>query len=63
MQIRRFRERDGASEEEAKRRLERQLPLEEKRKFADYLIDTSGTKQETARHVREVYKQLRAEAG
>jgi dephospho-CoA kinase len=63
MQLRRFMERDGASEEEAKRRLERQLPLEEKCKFADYLIDTSGTKEETARQVLEVYKQLRAEAG
>jgi dephospho-CoA kinase len=63
MQLRRFMERDGASEEEAKRRLERQLPLAEKRKFADYLIDTSGTKEETARQVLEVYKQLRAEAG
>jgi dephospho-CoA kinase len=63
MQIRRFMERGGASEEEARRRLERQLPLEEKRKFADYLIDTSGTKEETARQVLEVYKQLRAEAG
>jgi len=63
MQLRRFMERDGASEEEAKRRLERQLPLEEKCKFADYLIDTSGTKEETTRQVLEVYKQLRAEAG
>jgi dephospho-CoA kinase len=63
MQLRRFMERDRASEEEAKRRLERQLPLEEKRKFADYLIDTSGAKEETARQVREVYRQLRAEAG
>ena len=28
-----------------------------------YLIDTSGTKEETTRQVLEVYKQLRAEAG
>jgi dephospho-CoA kinase len=63
MQLHRFMERDGASEEEGKRRLERQLPLEEKRKFADYQIDTSGTKEETARQVVEVYRQLRAEAG
>jgi dephospho-CoA kinase len=62
MQIRRFMERDGATEEEARRRLERQMPLEEKREFADYVIDTSGTKEETERQVREVLDALKAEA-
>ncbi len=62
VQIRRFMERDGATEEEARHRLERQMPLEEKRKFADYVIDTSGAKEETARQVRAVYQRLRAEA-
>jgi dephospho-CoA kinase len=62
MQILRFMERDGATEEEALRRLDRQMPLEEKRKFADFVIDTSGTKEETERQAREVYDSLRAEA-
>ncbi len=62
IQIRRFMERDGATEEEARRRLARQMPLEEKRKFADYVIETSGTKEETRRQTREVYQRLRAEA-
>ena len=62
MQIRRFMERDGATEEEALRRLDRQMPLEEKHRFADYVIDTSGTKEKTERQAREVYDSLRAEA-
>jgi dephospho-CoA kinase len=61
-QIERFREREGASEAEARARLDRQMPLEAKRKFADHVIDTSGTKDETARQVEEVYRKLRAEA-
>jgi len=62
-QIERFREREGASEADARARLERQMPLDAKRKFADYVIDTSGPKGETARRVEEVYQKLRAEAG
>jgi dephospho-CoA kinase len=61
-QIERFREREGASEAEARARLDRQMPLEAKRKFADHVIDTSGTKDETARQVEEVYRKLRAES-
>lgn len=61
-QIARFIERDGGSEQEARARLARQMPLEEKRKFADYIIDTSGSKQDTARRVAEVYRELQAEA-
>jgi dephospho-CoA kinase len=49
----------GLSREEALARLERQMPLEEKRKYADYIIDTSGTKQDTLRQVTEVYESLR----
>jgi dephospho-CoA kinase len=40
-------------------RLERQLPLEEKRKFADYIIDTSGTKEATLRQTKIVYEDMR----
>ena len=62
MQIRRFVEREGASEQEAGARLARQMSLADKRKFADYVIDTSGDKQDTARQVREVYGKLKQEA-
>lgn len=57
-QIQRFIEREGGTEAEARARLDRQMPLEEKRKFADFVIDTSGSKEQTAERVEEVYHAL-----
>ena len=62
LQIERYCKREGASEADARTRLARQMPLEEKRKYADYVIDTSGTKDETARQVGELFRQLKQEA-
>lgn len=59
-QIERAMRRDGLSREEVLARLERQMPLDEKRKFADYIIDTSGTKEDTRRQVTEIYRLLRS---
>lgn len=50
--------RDGLSEEEARRRIASQMPLSEKVKVADYVIDNSGRRAETERRVREVYRAL-----
>jgi dephospho-CoA kinase len=58
-QIERAMHRDGVTEAEVRARLSRQMPLEEKRKVADFVIDTSGTKQDTQRQVRAVYEELR----
>lgn len=58
-QIERAIKRDSTDREEVLARLRRQMPLAEKRKFAQYVIDTSGTKEETLRRVREVYDALR----
>ena len=63
LQIQRYVEREGATEDEARERLARQIPLDDKKKFADYIIDTSGAKAETERQVRQIYLQLRKEAG
>lgn len=52
--------RRGLSYEEVQARLERQMPLEEKRQYADYVIDTSGSKEETLAQTREVYNSLRS---
>lgn len=62
LQVERFVQREGATREQAEARLARQLPLEEKRKYAHFVIDTSGTRQETLDQVRAVFKQLRTEA-
>jgi len=59
VQIRRYMHREGASEAQARARLDRQMPLDEKRKYADYVIDTSGTKVDTERQVRDVYAILK----
>lgn len=61
-QVERAMLRDRISREKALARIGRQMPLEEKLKFADYVIDTSGGKAETLRQVREVYHLLRSMA-
>lgn len=50
----------GLTRQEAMARLASQMPLAEKRKFADYVIDTSGAKEDTARQTRDVYNALRS---
>jgi dephospho-CoA kinase len=57
-QIQRAMHRDGLSREEAEARLRRQLPLEEKVKFAHYVIDTSGAKEATLEQTRAVFRSL-----
>lgn len=59
-QIERAMARDGITREEALARLKRQLPLSEKVKYADYVIDTSGTREHTAAETRAVYERLRS---
>jgi len=59
-QIERALRRPGARLEDIRARLSRQLPLEEKRKFADFVIDTSGEKEATLQQTRVVYEALRS---
>jgi dephospho-CoA kinase len=53
--------RDGMGDEEARGRIATQMPVADKAKLADYVIDNSGTRAETERQVRDVYKQLLAD--
>lgn len=53
--------RSGWSSDEARRRIANQMPIEEKKKFADYLIDTSGTMESTLEQTGAVYAALRSE--
>lgn len=59
-QIERAMARGQMSEAEARSRLERQMPLREKLRYADYVIDTSGEKEDTLRQTRTVYESLRS---
>jgi dephospho-CoA kinase len=58
-QIERAMDRDGITREEVLDRLSRQRPLEEKIKYADYVIDTSGSRENTLAQVRAVYESLK----
>ena len=58
-QVQRAMRRPGAVEADVRARLGRQMPLAEKRKYAHFVIDTSGEKQDTLRQTRVVYDALR----
>ena len=58
-QVKRAMSRDNANREEVLARIAQQMPLSEKRKYADYVIDTGGTPEETRRQTTEVYNSLR----
>jgi dephospho-CoA kinase len=59
-QIERAMKRDGLSREEAMARLARQMPLAEKVRYADYVIDTSAEKEHAIEQTRRVYGELRS---
>jgi len=59
-QMERAMKRGAYTREEVMARLSRQLPLEEKLRVADYVIDTSGEKENTLEQVRAVYSSLRS---
>jgi dephospho-CoA kinase len=61
-QIERAMRRLGAAREDILARIHRQMPLDEKRKYAHFVIDTSGEKEDTLRQTRAVYDALREEA-
>jgi len=50
--------RDGCSQEEAERRIAAQLPIDEKREMADYVIDNSGGPAETRAQVEALVAKL-----
>jgi len=58
-QMERAMHRPDATEAGVLARLERQMPLEKKKEFADYIIDTSGAKEDTLRQTDMVYRELR----
>jgi len=58
IQINRLMKRDGLSEKEARKKINSQMSLKEKKKYADYLIDTSGHISSTIEQAEKVYRSL-----
>jgi dephospho-CoA kinase len=59
IQLQRLMEREGLSELEAKKRIDSQMPQEEKKRFGDHLIDTSTGFNDTRLQVGLLYAELR----
>lgn len=62
IQKQRLLERSGLKEDEIDARIRSQMPMDEKVKFADFVIDNSGDLAETRRQVIEVNSRLRESA-
>ena len=60
IQLQRLMSRDGLSRETAETRIAAQMPQDEKKTFADFLINTSGDHRQTRAQVEDVYRELRA---
>jgi dephospho-CoA kinase len=58
-QIARGMKRDGSTREQVLARLGKQLPLEEKKRYADFVIETGGNKEDTVKQVQEVFLELK----
>ncbi|MFL6215759.1 MAG: dephospho-CoA kinase [Blastocatellia bacterium] len=58
-QVARLMKRNQIPREDAERRISAQMSSDEKRRYSDYEIDTSGTFEETRRQVVALYQQLR----
>ncbi|HEX7313721.1 MAG TPA: dephospho-CoA kinase [Pyrinomonadaceae bacterium] len=59
VQLERLMRRNSLSREEAAARIAAQMPQEEKLRYADFKIDTSGSHEETRGRTEEVYAALR----
>ena len=59
-QVERAMQRDGCTRSEAEARLRRQMSLSEKRAYAHYIIDTSGTLEWTVEQTRRLHEHWRS---
>lgn len=58
IQLKRLMERDHITREKALNKMESQLPQEEKLKYADYIIDTSGSLSSTVEQIEHTFRNL-----
>lgn len=56
--IKRLKEKNNLTAEEARRRINAQIPLPKKLEYADFVIDNNGTREETLKETRKVYSEL-----
>jgi dephospho-CoA kinase len=56
--IRRVMARDGLTAEEVKQRIRAQMPVEEQRRRADWVVDTGGGKEQALRQLESVWREL-----
>ena len=59
IQLQRLKLRDDLPESDAQKRIAAQMPQEEKKLYADFLIDTSNGYEDTRKQVVEVYEKLK----
>jgi dephospho-CoA kinase len=57
-QVKRLVKRDGMKESQAQSRIKSQMPFEEKRRFADYIIDNDGSMKVTKIQCNKIYREL-----
>ena len=58
IQLKRLMERDSIGRDEALKKISSQMPPEKKLKFADYIIDSSGSLLQTVEQTEQVYRNL-----
>ncbi len=61
-QLERLMRRNAFTQEQALARIRSQMPLGEKRRHADYVIDNTGSREYTEQQVRDVFAKLKQEA-
>jgi dephospho-CoA kinase len=51
--------RDGLTREAVLARLSQQLSQEEKKRYADFIVDTSGSKEDTVKQIQKIFLSLK----
>ncbi len=59
LQIQRLMKRDNLTKEEAIKRIKSQMPIEEKIKYADFIIDNSKSLDETEKQIKRIIEELK----
>ncbi|SMO34218.1 dephospho-CoA kinase [Melghirimyces algeriensis] len=63
LQLKRLMDREGISADEARRMIKAQMPIEDKKVFADVLIDNSGSRADTERQVDALWQTSVSKSG